>query len=184
MVAGSARSGRQQPLHAPTPTPPPPTLSHCLVWVPADRSPGADRRPGRNGTLEEARSTRTRAGGGSKAPTESRPTPRPAPPAPRQPAPPYRGVGEAEQAEHQQEDPAARVDAVAPQRAQGRGLCGSLPVPCRSGHLGARSACCKSAAPAPGPPSRGPGARGGAGGVSLRPEGRGHRTTWRERDQS
>lgn len=55
----------------------------------------------------------------------------PAPDAPLSPRVPYRGIRAAEQTEHQQEDPAARVDAVAAQRVQGRGLGDPGPVPRR-----------------------------------------------------
>lgn len=78
----------------------------------------------------------------------------PAPPVRPRPSP-YRGVGVAEQADHQQEDPPAGVGAVAPQHAPGRGRRGSLwPVPRRPRHCRhTRAADFWSSADGPGPPS-------------------------------
>lgn len=78
----------------------------------------------------------------------------PAPPARPRPSP-YRGVGAAEQADHQQEDPPAGVGAVAPQRAPDRGRrAGLWPVSRRPRHCRCtRAADFWSRADGPGPPS-------------------------------
>lgn len=116
----------------------------------------------------KVRSAPTQAGSqlGPPAPARRRPqTPAPGHWRRRRPQTPYRGVGEAEKAEHQQKDPATRVDAVVPQRAQGLGRVGPRPVPRGQDHrppLPPRGL--RNAAPGPGPPRKVvPGARGGAG---------------------
>lgn len=94
-------------------------------------------------------------------------------PSPRSPVP-YRGIGAAKQAEHQQEDPAARIGTVAEHRAQGRGLSGPRRVPRRPRHRLPRTGCrLKAAVCGPGRPEVGPGRAGRALRVTPRPKGRG-----------
>lgn len=93
----------------------------------------------------EHRAPSTRGGTSRWVPAEPPPRPRsrgpPRPPAPPNPSPPspYRGVGAAEQTDHQQEQPPARVGSVAPQRAQGRRRRGARRVPLQPRHRRGRS---------------------------------------------